>query len=287
MPIILIQELTDHFVYMEDDMIPTNAFPYERMYHYRTGMIRHHLSNFNPLGLPSSGGWIAAQQFSNKLLARRFGFRLRFGESDHYPLLLNRCAVAEIEQLWPQEFRHTLLANSTSDSRMQLITMLQNYQVDRGLAVNSILIDSVVCIGIHTNDKKYSAVDDLIKDLRQDLLPGVMNVQGPGFSFDYLEDRNFQPRADFRCAIFLFFRSLLPKPAVWENPSTDERWTLDDDGVCQQTRRLAVWKDGAPISKLDSMKEHWFFTLTAVAMMLAFAIRLGAGSKIRQASKIN
>ena len=151
------------YLYMEDDMIPIQAFQRDGFYDALSGMIKAHLTDADPGTVDRGrGAWSQAKGHSLDLLAERFGPRIfgRKAEGSHFPLLLRSCLMKEVEHIFADAFRHTVRAgntnNDTGSQRLQFLTMAQGYAIDRGAAVN-VGHDSLFA-ELHTNEASQSTV---------------------------------------------------------------------------------------------------------------------------------
>ena len=255
MPVYRIPGLAEHFFYLEDDIVPIKPPTIFDWFIAECGLLKGYLNDKHRDYTGDSGPWphdpwSNAKRHSIQLLTQRFGrYRTRRAEALHNPLLLDRCLMEEIGELFAKDLAFTTgdgnrgngngngngccpnpekkircgscaADRDLGQGRLQFLTISQNYQVDRMAAVDG--NTHARTKGVHLNHK-HATVGWTRSQLCQALLHAdFVNIQGTGWSDEYIGNsyagENYKPRADLRSIINSFFFHVLPTPSRWEHP---------------------------------------------------------------------
>ena len=196
--------VSEVFMNMEDDMIPTRPFQRSEWIDGK-GMLKSHLSWDEAI---CADCWMRNQRSTADRLEKKFGAtRKRNGDAQHNPWLTVRGLMYDIEATWPVDYNYSVGA-TTGGARgtvIEPITMTQNYAIDRGFAVETGTYKNMV--NVHTNGGSL-ATAKTIDVLRREFLdvfplagrqnnasgeafrstdqwPSFVNIQGDGWSSEY------------------------------------------------------------------------------------------------------
>jgi hypothetical protein len=274
--------LSEVFLYLEDDISPSGPFDEEMWYDAATGKLRAASSRRQWIGQTPIGEWEQAKQHSIDLLQKRYGARPDFlprrMEGRHYPIMVNKCLMYEIEELWPADFAYTVgKAGITSKGELipdwgagslQFITLSQAYGVDRGAMLDRGGIPPVQMLELHTNGRPWVEDTDTER-LEEELCNAAfgggnkfINVQGPGWSSDFLEGGRFLPRADFRRMLHGYFKTILPQPSRWESSSAAHAAPAPESRAAFSRRNCARFE-------VRATYPWWLFVLLCAPILAA------------------
>lgn len=213
-PVHRIANLSKWFLYFEDDMIPSAQFRPSDFVDFTTKKMKSYSDAFYLFDYFQPGHWAGAKLYTQGLLAKKFGWRLRFGEGSHVPLFISRCAMEEVERTWNEDFLFTVKDHEGS-KHLQFPTMASNYPIDAGLADNHIF-SSHVNFQVHLDlEGKHADLRSWFCDWIESPTPFIQ-LQGPSWSDEMTICG--PPRADWRREIDSFLHYLLPVPSRFEDP---------------------------------------------------------------------
>lgn len=208
-----IANLSKWFLYFEDDMVPISRFRPSDFVDYRNKKTFTYLDVFYLFEHFQSSNWAKSKLYTINLFTQKFGWRIRFAEGSHVPLLANRCAMEEVENTWNPEFLFTI-KDGEGPNHLQFQTACGVYAQDKGWATNRII--SSHSAQVHLNlEGKYDDPLDIFCDLADNLTP-FAQIQGPSYSDEMTMCG--PPRADWRLVIDGFLHYTLPEPSRFESP---------------------------------------------------------------------
>lgn len=210
-----IHDLSEWFLYLQDDMMLTQDFDVSHLYDNATNRMRFHLNLRASLHPHASA---RAGDLSAHFLRSKLGYDAKLQDGLHCPVLVKRCLMEEIESRLAAD----LFKCRTRDMRgtttpcdfasYQFHTFYQNYAIGRGLAVN-VPRDKGFAAEIHTRAADAAARARSVRERLRELGDGAvqwLNVQGPGVSDEY------ERSEEIREAVDEWYGERFPEKGEWE-----------------------------------------------------------------------